>query len=118
MSVRTKEHLTKGMCTLRFVGPTDQAQAARETLEDFGFHKVEEAVPWRDAFPDLTDDQLPGVVLRGARNREGLTQVELSRITGIPQRHISEMENGQRNIGKDRAQKLAQVFHMDYRIFL
>jgi hypothetical protein len=60
----------------------------------FGFREVEEAAPWRDAFPDLTGDRLPGVVLRGVRNREGLTQVELSRMTGIPQRHISEIENG------------------------
>jgi len=54
----------------------------------------------------------------GGHNREGLSQVELSRMTGIPQRHISEIENGQRNLGQHRAQKLAQAFHMDYRIFL
>jgi plasmid maintenance system antidote protein VapI len=36
----------------------------------------------------------------------------------IPQRHISEMENGKRNIGKERAVRLAQVLDIDYRLLL
>jgi len=58
------------------------------------------------------------VILRGARSREGLTQVQLSEATGIPQRHISEMEHGKRIIGKETARKLAKVLHTDYRAFL
>ena len=118
MSVRTEKRLTDETCALRFVGPKRQAQEAREVLEALGFRELEESIPWRDAFPDLSDDQLPGVVLRGIRHREGMTQAELSTITGIPQRHLSEIETGKRNIGKDRAEKLAQVLDVDYRIFL
>ena len=29
-------------------------------------------------------------------------------MTGLPQRHISEMETGKRQIGKERAKKLAK----------
>jgi plasmid maintenance system antidote protein VapI len=40
-------------------------------------------------------------------------------MSGIPQRHISEMENGKRQIGRERAKKLADALHVaDYRVFL
>ena len=60
----------------------------------------------------------PAVVLRGARSREDMTQQQLSELTGIPQRHISEMENGKRGIGKDNALKLAKALNTDYRLLL
>ena len=42
----------------------------------------------------------------------------LAELTGIPQRHISEMENGRRPIGKEIAKRLADVLHADYRMLL
>jgi plasmid maintenance system antidote protein VapI len=39
-------------------------------------------------------------------------------LTGIPQRHISEMERGKRPIGKETAKKLAVALKTDYRVFL
>jgi plasmid maintenance system antidote protein VapI len=39
-------------------------------------------------------------------------------MTGIHRRHISEMENGKRPIGKENAKKLAKVLNADYRMFL
>ena len=39
-------------------------------------------------------------------------------LTGILRRHISEMENNKRSIGKASARKLADVLHADYRVFL
>ena len=60
----------------------------------------------------------PAVVLRGSRGRESLTQKQLSELTGIPRRHISEMEHGKREIGKERAKKLAAALYCDYRLFL
>jgi DNA-binding XRE family transcriptional regulator len=59
------------------------------------------------------------VALRAYRTRENLTQKELSQKTGIPQHQISEMENGKRGIGKERAKKLAEALNVqDYRLFL
>jgi transcriptional regulator with XRE-family HTH domain len=66
------------------------------------------AVPWREALP-YADEELPGVFLAGARYREGLTQAQLAEATGIPRRHISEMEHGKRPIGKQTAKKLAEA---------
>lgn len=58
------------------------------------------------------------VHLRGLRTREGLTQTELAERAGINRRHISEMENGKRPIGKAAARKLAEVLGGDYRMLL
>ncbi len=63
-------------------------------------------------------DNPTGAILQGIRYREGLTQIDLSQKTGLPQRHISEMENGKRTIGKATARKLAKAMKVDYRIFL
>ncbi|MBA3015214.1 MAG: helix-turn-helix transcriptional regulator [Proteobacteria bacterium] len=72
---------------------------------------------------DFFDKYFPGenkaaIHLRGARGKEGVTQAKLAELTGIPQRHISEMENSKRPIGKENAKKMAKVLHCDYRHFL
>lgn len=72
---------------------------------------------WRNAFSGLLDNE-PGTYLAGARHREGLTQRQLAEKNGIPQRHISEMENGKRSIGKENARRLATALNADYRAFL
>lgn len=72
---------------------------------------------WRAAFTGLLDNE-PGTYLAGARHREGLTQRQLAEKSGIPQRHISEMENGKRSIGKENARRLAAAMNADYRAFL
>ena len=118
MSVRTKKRHTEELCTLQFIGPPAHANGARKAMEALGFEQVEEAMPWREAFPQWKEDELPGVALSGARHKEGLTQVQLAKQTGIPQRHISEMENNKRPIGKERAMKLAKVLNISYKAFL
>jgi transcriptional regulator with XRE-family HTH domain len=57
-------------------------------------------------------------MLRAARTKEAMSQLQLAGLTGIPQRHISAMEHGKRTIGKERAKKLAKVLQVDYRLFL
>lgn len=42
----------------------------------------------------------------------------MAKATGIPRRHISEMENNKRPIGKQNARKLAEVLNVDPRRFL
>lgn len=72
-----------------------------------------------DAFHEWFGD-IPkaSVMLRGFRNREGLTQNELGATLGIPQTNISQMERGVRSIGKQLAKRLAVFFKTDYRLFL
>lgn len=63
-------------------------------------------------------DMSLGTVLKGARYREELTQVELAEKAGIPRRHISDMENNRRSIGKLNAKKLAEALNTGYKVFL
>lgn len=114
MSGLTKRHPTECI-ELRLVGPPQNRNRAIEALKSLGF--VEESATWRECFPGA-EDNLPGMSLVGARTKEGLTQRELSNLCGIPQRHISEMENGKRTIGKERAKKLAEALKVNYKIFL
>ena len=90
-------------------------------MVEYGAKSVEElevtAVPAEKVEEEFADNSI-GTILQGIRFREGLTQVDLSKNTGIPQRHISEMENGKRTIGKLNARRLAVTMDVDYRIFL
>ena len=123
MPVHTKEPRTNTRCTLAFVGPAQHADAARQALRALGFEETRDeeqpdTVPWREAFEHWSDAALPGHALAGSRRNAGVTQLQLARVTGIPQRHISEMEHGKRSIGKERARKLAAALKVDYHIFL
>ena len=66
----------------------------------------------------VPNDCLPGRSLRGGRVKEGLTQVQLAALVGIPQRHVSEMENGKRPIGKEMAKRLGAALNVSYKVFL
>jgi transcriptional regulator with XRE-family HTH domain len=83
-----------------------------------GFVDTEDSIPWRKAFPEYRDEDLPGIFLLGAQTKEGMTQIRLSELTGIPQRHLSMMEHGKRPIGKKNARLLGKVLKVDYRVFL
>lgn len=113
----TKKHPTE-LIDLRVIGPLANRQRALEALKELGFADPTDSIPWREVFPEIREEHLPGISLQGARTREGLTQTRLSELTGIPQRHLSMMEHGKRTIGKKNARLLAKVLNMDYRIFL
>lgn len=118
MRARMKKHpIEKDPIELHFVGPSIKRNEAVDMLKTLGFVDVSEAVPWRECF-SYSDEQLPGVCLAGARGKEGLTQKQLSELTGIPQRHISEMENGKRSIGKETARRLGKALNVGYKVFL
>ena len=117
MQVLTKKHPTETI-ELKFIGPVSNIARAIEAMKSIGFVDTSDSVPWRDAYPELSEAQLIGKALSGARYREGLTQVQLAKLTGIPQRHISEMENGKRPIGKEMAKRLGKTLNIGYKTFL
>ena len=112
--------------SMTFTGPVAMMEQALEVMRSLGFEEVEQlirnqqdhgSIPWRESehFKDLS---FPGAYLAGFRHREDMTQVELAERSGIPRRHISEMENGRRLIGKQNARKLAEVLNIDPRLLL
>lgn len=59
--------------------------------------------------------QSPGYYLRLYRQRADMTQAELADRIGILQRHLSEIENSKRVLGKANAMKLGEALDFDYR---
>ena len=103
---------------LRFIGPIVNMAKAIKNLKPLGFVDTSDAVPWREAYPEYSEEQLIGKALAGVRYREGLTQIQLAEKIGISQRHISEMENCKRPIGKAMAKRLGDALNIGYRVFL
>lgn len=119
MLERTKKRLTEEMVTIRLRVHRSNADRVKRFAESIEADKPSEFRPWREVLSELRpDDAFPAAILRGSRVKEELTQVQLSEMTGIPRRHISEMETGKRPIGKESAKKLAKALRCDYRVFL
>ena len=116
MLERTKRHHTKNV-TITFIGPEKEKDKAIEAMRSLGFEDTTGSIPWREAFPEF-EENAQGSTLIGARHKEGLTQRKLAELAGIPQRHISEMENGRRPIGKKNAKTLSKVLDIDYRLLM
>lgn len=116
MQVHTRKHPTDGLVTVQLrVSPANVQLVKRyaESLE----HDEARSYSVAEVFPEYIGKEHE-LALRAYRHREGLTQKQLASLTGIPQHHISEMENGKRSIGKERAKKLAAALHCDYRQLL
>lgn len=75
--------------------------------------KVKEALKNGDFVPAKTRVAMtPGQSLRVIRELQGLSQNELSKISGLPQSTISGMESGRINIGVERAKVLAEALRV------
>ena len=123
LELMRKPH-TEGLTDICLRVPSKDALRVSQAISDF-LNKSGECVrevntegdelfPLEEVFPDST----PGTLLKGARYKEGMSQENLPHAAGIARRHISEMENNRRSIGKERARRLAEVLKVDYRVFL
>jgi len=78
-----------------------------------------DSIPWRELFKEeIKKRGEGGLILRGLRVREGVTQKQLAELIGVLPHHISEMENKKRPIGKEMARRLAKALNANYRVFL
>ena len=128
MQEHTKKHRTES-AEAHFIGKPENILMLRRLAKEYNVIDVtdidrqvyaggvERTFSVAEVFPELLENRT-GVAIRGYRCREGLTQKQLSAMTGISQHHISEMENGKCSIGKERAKKLASALNCDYRRFL
>lgn len=93
--------------------PAKYLPKLEEFLKKYG--QPEESIAWEElAASRIKKYGKPGLALRGARFREGLSQKELAKLSGVSQENISKMENGQRPIGEKVAKKLAKALKIDY----
>src|ERR1700722_5044163 len=81
--------------------------------------KAPKGVPPEDIFGDIEKQYTKaGVLLRGTRHREGLTQAEMAKKINVTQADLSKMESGKRPIGKIIAKRIEKIFGVNYRYFL
>jgi ribosome-binding protein aMBF1 (putative translation factor) len=112
-------HTNEPLTDIHITGPAHKREEVLLALRGLGYmEKTERAPSWRDAFPSEIRENEGGTVLKVRRERKGLTQTQLSGMTGIKQANISLMERGQRPIGKKVAHQLAKALDVDYRVFL
>ena len=78
-----------------------------KTPQDDDFLPAEEVFDFR-----------PSTILRGARGKEDMTQVELSKRTGISVQRIRDMENDRRPIDEATAKVLGEALNIGYNVFL
>jgi hypothetical protein len=122
MSEHTKARRIEDV-ELTIRGPVELAAVVCKIAAALGFTATDsraddDRLPWRGVLGITSEQELPGVALLGARHKEGLSQRDLAAATGIPQRHVSEMETAKRPIGKKNARILARALSIDYRVLL
>jgi DNA-binding XRE family transcriptional regulator len=72
------------------------------------------SVSIEEAFPDGN----AGMLIRGLRGKNNMTQEELAKRLGIAQTRVSELEIGKRSVSVAMAKRLASVFNVTYKMFL
>ena len=97
--------------------PASNVDYIKKYLEKHGCLLIDDGQEWMDA-KGLFAERTPANMLIGARGKENITQIQLSELTGIPRRHISDMENGRKPIGKQNAMKFGKALSINYRLFL
>lgn len=116
--------LAEGESLISLKVPANKAVKVAEAIKgilDLAGHKVrrvdtagEELVNSDEVFANVT----PGMLLRGLRVKEGITQTELAERLSITQNMISDMESGRRNISVKMAQRISDEFKVPYRMFV
>ena len=113
MSVLMKKHLTNITIDGMLFYVSKEHKKAITTIVS------EMSVCDENPFAEI-EAQLPvySICLRGARYKEGFSQREVSKRTGIAVTNISKMENGQRKIGEKVAKKLARIYKVNYKTLM
>lgn len=120
MRALTKKHLTKKkIATVSWHGA--RYAVPLQVIEKYKIadNDDDSVASINDVFGDLIQKHgEPGVLLKGLRYKEDLSQIEFAEMIGITQTNLSAMENGRRSIGKEIAKRIEKKFGMDYRLFL
>ncbi len=81
--------------------------------------KTKNSIPANSIFEKLDKKfTKAGVLLKGLRVREDLSQVEFAKKINVSQANLSKMESGKRPIGKIIAKRIEKIFGTNYRYFL
>jgi DNA-binding XRE family transcriptional regulator len=88
-------------------------------LEIYAEIEEDEPVAWKELAKErIAKYKKAGLVLRGMRYRENVSQKELAKRSGVNQNEISKIENGKRTVGKKVSKKLAEALNFNYELLL
>jgi len=111
MSALTKKHRTEDVAKISWHGGLYAVPI--EVMERYKVTSDDQYISIDDLFSDLTQKSgESGVLLKGLRYREGLSQIEFAKKLNISQTNLSAMENGKRTIGKEFAKRWHESFLM------
>ncbi|MFI5343416.1 MAG: multiprotein-bridging factor 1 family protein [Chlamydiales bacterium] len=129
MSVLTKTHHTKnnqceiiikdgGAKKIYLIKRSDFSELEKY-LEKYANQDDDSPVAWEELAKERIEKyKKAGLVLRGMRYRENMSQVALSKKSGVSQNEISNIENGKRTVGEKIAKKLADALNFNYLLLL
>lgn len=116
--------LSEGESLISLKVPSDKAIKVAEAINgvlNLAGHNVrrvdmvgDELINSDEVFANVT----PGMILRGLRVKEGITQTELAERLSITQNMVSDMESGRRNISVRMAQRISTEFKVPYKMFV
>ncbi|MBF0229833.1 MAG: helix-turn-helix transcriptional regulator [Desulfamplus sp.] len=112
-----KHHIDEEMVTIRLRVHRSNAPKIKEYAKAVELDDNKQTYTIDEVFPEYIGKKSQ-IAIRAYRYRENLTQKQLAQLTGIPQRHLSEMENGKCVINKEIAKTLAKALNTDYQMFL
>lgn len=119
MLARTKKHPTKpelDVIRVRHAGVVYQfPKKVAEKYRLPSAKSIDAREPLKELYKKYTK---PGVLLRGIRVREGLSQAEMAKALKVTQPNLSQMEKGTRPIGKTIAKRIEALYDMSYLSFL
>lgn len=103
-------HTQQQMTHAQIAIPADCLALVADLVAKLGGHVLDEngACLTCNPMPEL---ERGGKMLKGLRQRAGLTQKQIAGALGLPQSHISEFEKNKRHIPYKHAQKLAALFN-------
>jgi DNA-binding XRE family transcriptional regulator len=118
MSVAVKTH----PINIRFKSrtPLRVIHSVKKQFSNYIINDNDETVDWfeTDLHKEITKRSTPAKTLRTLREMTGWTLAETGKKIGVSPYRISDYESGQRQISKDVAKKLAELFKTSPAVFI
>ena len=119
MSVAMRKHhieTKRAHIILRFIVNDEIYNIPKEIAEQY---KEDSTISTDKVFAEVDKKYTKaGVLLKGLRHREELSQIEFAKKINVTQADLSKMEHGKRPIGKKIAKRIEAVFGVNYKSFL
>jgi DNA-binding XRE family transcriptional regulator len=112
MQALTKTRAINGFVNLSIQVPEKIAKEVEATIKE-ALDEYRAFMPKEVMGPTTSGD-----LIRGARYREGLTQVNMAKLLGVSKSYLSDLEHDRRPVSKKMARDLGALLNVNWKIFL